>query len=490
MNRGTLSRRGFLQSSIAALGAAGVPTWYARGLAAQEGGARRQPAANDALVMGVIGMGRPNGQITGGRAAQVYGTTRQLKGLRWAAVCDVDARHAETAREFFQKDGHSVTTHKDFREVNDNKAIDAVLIATPDHWHALCAIDAMRKGKDVYCEKPLTLTVQEAVALMKTARETGRVLQTGSQQRTEMRHLFRIASELVRNGRIGKVKRIECRIGENPTSKPIPETPVPEGLDWDFWLGPAPKVAYRSTGEGGRYGQGNCHYEFRWWYDYSGGKMTDWGAHHLDIAQWALGMDGSGPTVVELVEATPPYAGPDGYNCHRDFKVKYTYPGGVEVFAMSRRGTDPGKMVDKDGRVPSFVRRSGERVEYRVNGDSNGVLIQGEGGTIFVSREVLVASDAKLLSEPLKSDATQLYPSRPTHHFQNFVDCVKSREKAICSEIVGGGSVIVCHIGTVALRLGKPGKKLAWDPKANTFDDAEANAMLGRPMRSPWKLEV
>ncbi len=494
MNRGNLSRRGFLQRSLAALGAAGLPAWYAREVIAahdiKAATAGDKAQANDKIVMGIIGCGSPNNDIRGGRSNQVYGTTRGIKDLAWVAVCDVDANHARNAHEALKRDGHDCKTYKDFREVNDRKDINAVLIATPDHWHALCAIDAMRKGKDVYCEKPLTLTVEEALAMMKVTQETGRVLQTGSQQRTEMRGMFRLACELIRNGRIGKVKRVECRIGNNPLSGPIPEHPVPEGLDWDFWLGPTPKVPYLTNRKEGRYGQTNCHYDFRWWYQFSGGKMTDWGAHHLDIAQWALGKDGSGPIAVELVEATPPAKEPNAYNCHEDFKIKYTYDNCPEVYAMSRHGTNPGKLVDKDGNVPSFRRRNGERVEYRVNGDSNGVLFQGENGTIFVSREVIVASDPKILSEPLSPSAEQLYPTRPTNHFQNFVDCIKSREKPICNVEVGASSVIVCHIGTIALRLGHKGKTLKWEPKQHRFNDAEANAMLSRPMRAPWKLEV
>jgi predicted dehydrogenase len=491
MNRGNLSRRGFLQSSLAALGAAGLPAWYAREvMAAGDIKSTKAGEPNDKIVMGIIGCGCPDNNIRGGRSNQVYGTTKGIKDLQWVAVCDVDAKHAQNAQAFMKNEGHEVQTFKDFRQLNDRKDINAVLIATPDHWHALCAIDAMRKGKDVYCEKPLTLTVEEALAMMKAVRETGRVFQTGSQQRTEMRGMFRLACELVRNGRIGQVKRIECRIGENPVSGPIPEHPVPEGLDWDFWLGPTPKMPYLTDRPSGRYGKTNCHYDFRWWYQFSGGKMTDWGAHHLDIAQWALGKDGSGPIAVELVEATAPAKEPNAYNCHHDFKIKYTYDNCPEVYAMSRGGTTPGKLVDKDGNAPKFRNRAGQVREVQVNGDSNGLLIEGDHGTIFVSREIIVASDPKLLSEPLPPDAVQLYPSRPTNHFQNFVDCVKSREKPICSVEVGAGSVIVCHIGTIALRLGKPGKQYKWDPSAHKFDDAEANAMLRREMRSPWKLEV
>ncbi|HTK78220.1 MAG TPA: Gfo/Idh/MocA family oxidoreductase [Gemmataceae bacterium] len=480
MQRGNFSRRGFIRASLTALGAAGLPTWYARELiAAVEDEAGKKPAgANDKITMGVIGVGSPQSRSLG-----VVGESRDVKDIEYAALCDVDARHLKHGQEVLKNRGFDCSTHKDFRELNDRKDINTVLIATPDHWHTLVAIDALRKGKDIYCEKPLTLTVEEALALMRAVKETGRVLQTGSQQRTVMGGRFRIACELVLNGRLGKIKTIECRIGNNPKGEPIPETPVPEGLDWDMWLGPAPKVPYRATGQGGRYGKTNCHYEFRWWYDYSGGKMTDWGAHHLDIAQCALGMDGSGPVAVERLEATEPYSKGDGYNCHEDFKLKYTYANGAEVLCSSRRGSDPGPLVDKDGRPPRG--RGGQ--ERKIGPGENGLLIVGEEGKIFVSRGDLLASDAKLLSEPLKPDAKMIYPTRPTNHMQNFIDCVRSREKPITSEIVGGGSVIVCHIGTIALRTGK---KFKWDPVKHQSDDSQVNAMLSRKMRDPWKLDV
>ncbi len=440
MHRGNYSRRGFLQRSLAAMALTGVPLWYGREiLAADEAKKERKVGANDRIVMGAIGIGSP--QSRGRAIAQdALNTNRN----QYVAICDVDARHRKSAVEWMKGKGQDVKAFHDFRELLDNKDIQAVTIAVPDHWHVLIAIEALRKGKDVYCEKPLTLTIAEGQALLKVVKETKRVFQVGSQQRSDGR--FRLACELVRNGRIGTVKTVETRIGGLDKNKvgPFKKAPVPEGLDWDFWQGQTTAVPFIPE---------RCHYEFRWWYEYSGGKMTDWGAHHNDIAQWGLGADETGPVAVEATGYADPR--PDCYNVHSDFTVHYTYA------------------------------HDGPRLVCTAGGE-NGVKFVGEDDRwIFVSRGRIDASDKKLLEEPLGSGAARLYVSH--NHMGNFLDCVVSRQPTICTAEIGYRSVSVCHIGVIALRTGK---KLRWDPVKEVFDDEEANKMLSRPMRSPWKIEV
>ena len=382
----------------------------------------------------------------------------------------MDKRHLESDKglPLMKKDGFDAKGYSDFRELLDNPDINAVTIAVPDHWHALIAIEAMRKKKDVYCEKPLTLTIEEGKAVVKVAKETGRVFQTGSQQRSEMNGMFRLACELVRNGRIGKVKQVETRVGGNPTCAPIPKVAVPEGLNWDFWLGPAPEADYVERKDNGRMVNCRTPYEFRWFYQYSGGKMTDWGAHHNDIAQWGLGMDGSGPVAIEA-EGTEPSKDPNAYNVHPTFKITYTYATGAKLICSNTTLPDSADAKEK--------------------GHDNGVLFLGEDGKwIFVNRGMIVASDKKLIDEPLPADAIRL---QDTHndHMGNFLDAVRKGDPklCICPAEVGHRSVTVCHLGNIALRSGK---KLKWDPVKEQFDDADANKWLSRPMRAPWKLEV
>ena len=279
-----VSRRSFLGRSLAGISLASLPAWYADE-AAEAGEERngKKVAANDQINVACIGPGGSKGGFRQG-----LGDTRNMSrkpGVKVIAVCDVDRTHADEGAKVF---GADCRAYYDYREVLDRRDVDAVVIGTPDHWHAVIAIAAMKAGKDVYCEKPLTLTVQEGRKISDTAQRRNKVFQTGSQQRSDAR--FRLACELVRNGRIGKIHKVEARLPNGTTGGPFPVTPPPADLNWDMWLGPAPYTEYIKE---------RVHGNFRHWYEYSGGMMTDWGAHHLDITQWALGMDESGPLKIE-----------------------------------------------------------------------------------------------------------------------------------------------------------------------------------------------
>jgi predicted dehydrogenase len=452
MEKGNLSRRGFLRQLVTAFMVSGTacgrrvfdfrpplyPEWYARELALVEAAkaerARRPIPASERLPVGLVG--------TGGRGTFLLDRLRGRPGVQVVAVCDVDAHRCTDAA---QAVGKNCAKYRDFRELVARKDLAAVFVATPDHWHALVTLAALRAGKDVYCEKPLSLTIAEGRAIVRAARAHDRVVQVGSHQRSDDPQ-FRLACDLVRNGRLGKLKTIHTLIGSNPEGGPFAEKTVPDGLDWDFWQGPTPCVPYVDE---------RCHYQFRWWYEYSGGRMTDWGAHHNDIAQWALGMDDSGPSAV-AGSGTEPSGFPNSFNCHPDFHVTYTYPDGIELHCTS---------------------------------ESNGVRFLGEGGRwIFVAREPdkCAASDPQLLEEPLPANASRLELS--TNHLDNFFDCVRSRQRPICDAEVGHRTATVCHLGVIALRLHRP---LRWDPASEQFQgDDEANAWRSREMRAPWKLEV
>jgi predicted dehydrogenase len=437
MTKGTLSRRGFLENSLGTMTAAGLPLWFAREVFADEqeqvAAAPKQVAANDQITMGLIGCGD---QGRGDMRAALRQT-----GVKCVAVCDIDEDRRDKAAASI---GADCAKYNDFRELVDRKDIDAVIVGTVDHWHALTSIAAMNAGKDVYCEKPLALTIAEGQAMVRAARKNQRIFQTGSQQRSDGR--YRLACELVRNGRIGKVHTVEARIGDNPIGGPFSVVEVPKGLDWDFWQGSTPDVPFVKE---------RCHYTFRWFYEYSGGKMTDWGAHHNDIAQWGLGTDESGPVAVTAVGGDPSKK-PNSYNCHPHFAVAYTYSDCTRLITTS------------DG--------------------ENGNRFIGDKGWIFVNRSRIGASDPKLLSDPLRDDATRLYASN--NHMRNFIEGVRTRTRPICDVAIGHRSATVCHIGVISLRMGKP---LQWDPFEQRFEGPDsdvANNMIAREMRSPWKLEA
>ena len=270
---------------------------------------------NDRPVFATIGLRNQGWEIT----------NKSFKFADFAAFADVDSNVLGANIEKAEKaQNKKPDAYKDYRKILDRKDIDAVMIATPDHWHTKIAVEAMLAGKDVYCEKPLTLTIDEGKLIEKMVKQTGRVFQVGTMQRTEIEQRFLTAVALVKHDRIGTVQRVTCGINGMDASPVIPVVPVPLELDWDFWLGPAPKVEYRSLPEmrvgygGGVPLHSNCHYAFRNWHEYSGGKLTDWGAHHVDIACWALGAGGTGPSKVTPVEFKLPVEYKNGHPLVQD----------------------------------------------------------------------------------------------------------------------------------------------------------------------------
>lgn len=449
-----LPRRGFLKASAGSLAAASVlPTLIGCNSPASKLTTATQLAATPAsaspserVTVGLIGCGDL------GRRHHLSSKILKHPNLDCVAVCDVDHNHVnQAAKMILDRTGKRPGVYHDFRKLLERKDIDAVFVVTPDHWHALCAIAAMEAGKDIYCEKPLTLTIDEGKKMVATARRYGTVFQTGNMQRSDVR--FRQAVELVRNRKIGKIKTIYTYIGVVPDAEWEPYQTPPADLDWDFWLGPTPWAEYFP---------GRCHYKFRWFSEYSGGKMTDWGAHHNDQAQWALDMDKSGPVSVEGTGKT--FAnGP--YNAIKSFEVHYRYANGVDLFCASRPKTD----------TP----------------DKNGIRYEGTNGWIFVNRSKIEASDPELLKwEPGPNDKrvinTGTSDDNWANHYGNWIECIKTRQRPICDVEVGHRTATVCHLGNIAMTLGR---LLKWDPAAEQFvGDDEANSMLSRPMRAPWKL--
>ena len=440
---GAPSRRDFLKTS-AVLAA---PTIVSSKAFAQPG----QPAPSDRVVVGSIGVGDL------GRRHHLNNKLLPNKRIEVAAVCDVDRNHRDQAAlDVEKKTGRRVAIYKDFLDLCDRPDIDAVLIATPDHWHALTAIAAMESGKDVYCEKPLTLTIAEGTMLVEVARRYGTVFQTGSQQRSDRR--FRFACELVRNGRIGKLTRVDTHIGHVDDAQWQPPSTPPAELDWNFWLGPAPYADYSPN---------RCHYQFRWFSEYSGGKMTDWGAHHNDIAQWGIGADGSGPVKVSGVGE---FFADGPHDVAHEFDVNYVYANGVELHCHS-------KPLDVEG-IPF------EKTEKENKSHNNGVLFTGTEGWVFVDRGSLIASNPELYKTEFSSGDIRL-PVSKDHH-ENWLDCIASRERPICDVEVGHRSATVCHLGNIAMRLRR---ELQWDPAAERFvNDEQANLQVSKPMRAPWHL--
>ena len=400
-------------------------------------------------------------------------TSKSFKFADFAALADVDSNVlGENVEKSKQKQGKAPDSYKDYRKILDRKDIDAVMVATPDHWHTKIVIEAMYAGKDVYCEKPLTLTIDEGKLIEKVVKETGRVFQVGTMQRSECGSRFLQAVALVQEGRIGTVKKVTCGIGGMTGSPEIPIIAPPEELDWEFWLGPAEKVPYRALPEMRKgYGGGvplysNGHYSFRNWHEYSGGKLTDWGAHHVDIACWAIGASDTGPSKVTPLEYELACEYKDGnpvvhdrYNVATSFTLRADMPRDIELIITSA-------------------------------GD-NGILFEGTDGRFFVNRGKIAGKPVEdLASNPLPEGAIEkVYGGKvPENHTVNFIDAMKSRKQPISDVWSHNRMLEICHLSNIAMRLGR---ELNWDAeKREIVGDAQAAAFVSREYRRGYEIKM
>jgi predicted dehydrogenase len=429
------TRREFLTTAVSSAAGLGFGvTFYEPAYSVQ----KKPRFKSERLGIGAIGMRYQGSVIT--QKAVAHGDV--------VAIADVDRHVREQARASF---GSTPRIFEDYRDLLKRKDVDVVLIAAPDHWHTKMLIDACRAGKDVYCEKPLTLTIDEGKLIRNVIKETRGIVQVGTWQRSDFR--FRLAAEMVRAGRIGKLVRVTCTTDRNPTGGPFETRPVPKHFNWDLWQGQTPAVPYIPE---------RSHYTFRWWYEYSGGKMTDWGAHHIDIAQWAIN---SLPVAVTGKATLPKIK--NGYNVASDFSAEITYANDVDL------------LIRDHGR--------------------NGILFDGEEGRLFVNRGKIDGKPVHQLKEkPLPREKYVLYQdnvSRPPRHGKleaiishmgNFFDCIASRKTPISDVDSQHRSVSTCHLANISMRLGR---KLNWDPKAETFvGDKEADAWLKREQRKGFEI--
>ena len=365
------------------------------------------------------------------------------------AVCDVDTTHMAQAKKMVDgKYGNSkCAEYGDYRDLIGRGDLDVVMHALPDHWHGIVSVACARAGLDIHGQKPLARTIRGGRAIVNAVERYGRIWQTGSWQRS-VAHFHR-AAELVRNGRIGKVKYVEVGLPDGGKSGVFPPKPVPENLNYDMWLGPAPWREH--TG----FGRGSVHWDWRWVMDYSGGQLTDWAGHHIDIAHWGLGLDRAGP--IAITDAKGEYPAEGTYDVPYAYKFRCKYANGVEILVANR------------SQLPKGM----------------GACWYGENGQwIHVSRGGLKASSDKILKEVIGPDEIKLYKS--TDHLQNFVDCVKSRKETITPAEISHRSISLGLLGEIAMLTGKD---LKWDPEKEVFTNDElANRYLERPMRAPWHL--
>lgn len=436
------TRRRFLKAAAGAtaLAAAGPTIIPISALGAED-----RPAPSNRITMGFIGVG--------GQGKYDMGNLLGHKEVQGVAVCDCDQSERDKAKEQVEKryaeqmkNGtyRGCDTYEHFWELLDRNSIDAVMIATPDHWHALIAIAAAKAGKDMYCEKPMTLTIREAREMVNAMRRYDRVFQTGSQQRSH--GPFRQACELVRSGYIGKVHDVYVRVWGPSHECDLPPEPVPAGLDWDLWLGPAPWRPFN---------KGIIRGGFRPYRDYSGGGVTDWGAHHFDIVQWAMDADNSGPVA---------FYPPDGKDrpC-----LQYEYANGTRVWHL-----------DGPGEKALMARMPARPF------DGNIIFFHGDKGWIECSRDHIRSQPVAIAKRQVGPNDVHLY--RSPGHTQDFVNCVINRQRPICDVEIGARSVTVCHLVNITYWLNRP---IRWDPAAERIlDDPEAQRWTDRPKRAPWYL--
>ncbi|MCR9115529.1 MAG: Gfo/Idh/MocA family oxidoreductase [bacterium] len=449
------TRRQFIQS-VAAAGAAGVILPSASRVFGDDSPIERP-------VFATIGLRNQGASIT----------NKTFKFADFAAFADVDSNVlAANIANAEKKQGKKPDGYSDYRKVLDRKDIDAVMIATPDHWHTKIAVEAMYAGKDVYCEKPLTLTIAEGKLIEKVVAETKRVFQVGTMQRSESGQRFLQAIAMIRDGRIGKVQKVTCGINGMKGSPEIPVADVPKELDWNQWLGPAPLTAYRALPEMRKgYGGGvplysNCHYAFRNWHEYSGGKLTDWGAHHVDIACWAIGASDTGPSKVKPLQFELACDYKDGnpvqhdrYNVATTFRIQVDMPNDIEMIITSE-------------------------------GD-NGILFEGDKGRFFVNRGKIAGKPVEDLKDnPLPEGAIEAVYGGPVsaNHSANFIESMKSRKQPISDVWSHNRMLEICHLSNIAMRLNR---ELKWDPtKREIIGDDQANTFLSRENRKGYEINM
>ena len=472
------TRRSFLKTS--ALTTLGGGLAYSTSGAALKAEGTTSPNAtspNDRPVVAFIGAGI-RFQTSLARGATRFGPC--------ASICDVDSKQADLAHQLMVKRHRQlqypldINVVEDYRRVLDQKEIDAVFVATTDHWHTKIAIEAMQAGKDVYCEKPMTLTIREGQQISQVMKQTGRVVQVGTQQRTEYDKRFAQAAAMIREGRVGKVKRVTASIGGSRTCGALPIMPVPKSLNWDMWLGQAPHTDYRQgdlihkTGWGAGFPLSRTHRYFRWFYEYSGGKLTDWGAHHVDIALWGLDkLRGNiGKVVIDPLEVKHPVEFINGYPAQDDrfnaataFKVRVQFEDGIELIVRNNAEEDLGF--------------------------ENGILFEGSEGRFLVNRGKSVGKPIEQLQEnPLPADALEkLYGCKvPKSHMGNFFECVQTRAKPVSDVESHHRMLSICHAINISMRLGR---KLTYDTQLENFvGDSQANTFIERKQRKGYEIKV